>query len=180
MSTPIIHTYEKKAFIYWFLNQYQLKVRESNWILTYLVSNNRLLRNVHFVRDAHVCPRSIVMTSSCIEGAAFRFYRNQLVTSDPEKAFHDIRLNRDEPLYIELRFPHWEKSPQYALILEENPYLRDEDFITDEDIKEAENLMNFVLKKQRKKVLQQEIDKALDEKDLDRFLKLTEELETLL
>ncbi|MCM3738870.1 ReoY family proteolytic degradation factor [Oceanobacillus luteolus] len=177
MRTPIIQPHEKKAFIYWFLNQYELKSRESNWILTYLASNHKVLRNVHFVRNAKFCPRSIVISSTCSDGVAFRFYRNQLVTSEPEKAFHDIRLNAEEPLYIELNFYRWKQSPQFALILEENPFLTNDDYITNEDKVEADRIINYTLQYRKKELLIKAIDQALDERDPEKFHKLSKELQ---
>lgn len=176
MTTSNVHPHEKKTFIYWFLNQYQMKMRESNWILTYLASNNKLLRNVHFVRHAKVCPRSIVISSGCSENTAFLFYRKELVTTDPEKAFHDIRLNEDEPLYIELNFFNWKQSPQYALILEENPFLSDDECLTSEDREEADQIINYSLQNRKRELLIQQIDLALDEKDEEKFLELSQKL----
>lgn len=176
MTNAVIHPHEKKAFIYWFLNQYEMKARESNWILSYLASHNKLLRNLHFVRHAKACPRSIIISTKCSNGVAFRFHRNKLITSDPEKAFHDIRLNDDEALYVQLNFHQWRQNPQYALILEENPFLSDDDFITDEDKREAERLMNYTLQAQIRKSLIEQIDESLDERDYNKFIRLSDEL----
>lgn len=179
MSTPIIQPHEKKAFIYWFLNQYELKIQESHWILTYLANNTKILQNVHFVRNAKICPRSIIISSNCSEGVAFRFYRKHIATSDPEKAFHDIRLNRDDPLYVELRYDQWEKCPNYAFILEENPYISYDDEITFEDRRMASLILDYSLLRLKMDMLLTEIDQALDNKDRDKFLILTKQLKEI-
>lgn len=179
MTSPIVHTYEKKAFIYWFLNQYEMKTQESNWILTYLANNSDLLKHVHFVRHANACPRAIIISSNCSEGVAFRFYRKQLATSDPDKAFHDIRLNVGKPLYIELNFHRWKQCPQYALILEDNPFLPDDFDITQADKKRAEKLIEFLLLKRKKEELLSEIDKTLDMWNKIRFMELTGQLKNI-
>lgn len=179
MTNAVIHPHEKKAFIYWFLNHYELKSRESNWILTYLASHHKLLRNLHFVRHAKACPRSIIISSKCSNGVAFRFHRNKLITSDSEKAFHDIRLNDDEALYVQLNFHQWMQNPQYALVLEENPFLSDDDFITAEDKQEAERIINYTLQAQIRKNVIEQIDGALDERDYDTFIRLSEELKKI-
>lgn len=179
MTNIVIHPHEKKAFIYWFLNQHEMKVRESNWILTYLASHNKLLRNLHFVRHAKACPRSITISTTCSNGPTFRFKRGRLITSDPEKAFHDIRLNDDEALYIQLNFHQWKQSPQYALVLEENPFLSDEDYITEEDKREAKRMMNYILQAQKKDSLLKQIDESLDERDYEKFIRLSEELKKI-
>ncbi|MEC5422471.1 ReoY family proteolytic degradation factor [Virgibacillus sp. C22-A2] len=175
MQTPV-STQDKKSFIQWFLNHYQLKKRESVWILNYLVNHNELLVNVHFVREAKFCPRGIIMTSHCSLETPFRFYKNQLVTTDAEKSFHDIRLNHDEPLYLQLNFKKSYQNSFYATVLEENPYLPDEYFITKKDQEIAEQLLESSLYEFKKKALLSEIDCALDQRDQAEFSKLVEQL----
>jgi uncharacterized protein YpiB (UPF0302 family) len=170
---------DKKSFIKWFLNHYQLKKRESVWILNYLVNHQEILVNVHFVREAKFCPRGIIMTSHCSTETPFRFYKNQLVTTDAEKSFHDIRLNQHEPLYLQLNFNKSYQSPYYVAVLEENPFLPDEYFITENDKKLANHLLNKTLFDSKRKVLLMGIDKALDRRDYDIFQKLTSELKKL-
>lgn len=57
MQTPV-SVNEKKDFIRWFLNHYQLKRRECVWILNYLMSHDSLMEKVHlwsrlnFAREA--------------------------------------------------------------------------------------------------------------------------------
>src|SRR3954452_3656114 len=121
---------DKKGFIQWFLNHYQLKKRESVWILNYLVNHKEILTNVHFVQDVKFSPRGIVMTTHCSDEVPFRFYKNQLVTTDAEKSFHDIRLNQQDDLYIQLNFKKSNQNAYYASIMEENPFIPDDYFIT--------------------------------------------------
>ena len=45
------------------------------------------------------------------------------MTTDAEKSFHDIRLNRDEDIYIQLNFKSSFQNANYVAVLEENPYL---------------------------------------------------------
>ncbi len=40
-----------------------------------------------------------------------------------KKSFHDIRLNRDEDIYIQLNFKSSFQNANYVAVLEENPYL---------------------------------------------------------
>ncbi|WP_164218937.1 ReoY family proteolytic degradation factor [Virgibacillus sp. YIM 98842] len=170
---------DKKSFIKWFLNHYQLKKRESVWILNYLVNHQEILANVHFVREAKFCPRGIIMTSHCSTETPFRFYKNQLVTTDAEKSFHDIRLNQHEPLYLQLNFNKSYQSPFYVAVLEENPFLPDEYFITEKDKKQAKQLLEKTLFENKRKALLKGIDAALDKRDYDTFLCLTSDLKKL-
>ncbi|MHA6251107.1 ReoY family proteolytic degradation factor [Oceanobacillus sp. CAU 1775] len=175
MNTSI-KSYEKKAFIFWFLNQYDIKLREANWILTFIANNKHTLENVHFVRDADRTERSIIIATKCSDKPAFQFHKGELMTTDAEKAFHDIRLNPFEPLYIELHFHQSNQSPQYAFVLEENPFLPDKFYITSEDKKQTKSIINYSLQLHKREALLKKIDQALDSKDKEQFLTLTNEL----
>jgi len=178
MDTPV-SVQDKKSFIQWFLKHYQLKKRESVWILNYILNHNQILENIHFVRDVKFCPRGIVITSQCSTEVPFRFYKNHLVTTDAEKSFHDIRLNQDEALYIQLNFKKANQSPYYASVMEENPYVPEDYFITNKDKVLAKKLLDKTLFESKKRKLLADIDKALDELDQDQFMKLSKELNNL-
>ena len=178
MNTPV-SVQDKKTFIQWFLKNYQLKKRESVWILNYILNHNQILKNIHFVRHVKFCPRGIVITSQCSTEVPFRFYKNHLVTTDAEKSFHDIRLNQDEALYIQLNFKKANQNPYYASVMEENPYVPEDYFITNKDKVLAKRILERTLFESKKKRLLADIDKALDELDQEQFMKLSEELNKL-
>jgi len=178
MQTPN-SVQDKKSFIQWFLNHYQLKKRESVWILNYLVNHSEILANVHFVREAKFCPRGIIITTYCSDEVPFRFYKKQLVTTDAEKSFHDIRLNQDEPLYIQLNFKNAKQSAFYVAVLEENPYIPNEYFITKKDKQIAKRIMDKSLFDYKRKTLKHQIDCALDEMNEKKFMDLSEKLRKL-
>lgn len=178
MATPV-SVNEKKDFIRWFLNNYQLKRRECVWILNYLMSHDQIMEKVHFVEQAGYCPRGLVMSTHCVDEVPFRFYKENIMTTDAEKSFHDIRLNRDEEIYIQLNFHGSNQSHQYAAVLEENPYMPKSLQISEKDRLIAEKfLLSSIQNFQRKKLLDQ-IDEALDRKDEKAFLELTEKLRKL-
>lgn len=178
MQAPV-SVKDKKKFLQWFLNNYQLKKRESVWILNYLINHQEILENVHFVHDAKFCVRSVIITSQCSKEVPFRFYKNHLVTTDAEKAFHDIRLNQHESLYIQLNFNKSNQNHLYAAVLEENPFVPDEYLITQQDKDNAKLLLEHSLFEFRKKQLLEKIDRSLDEQDKDQFNKLVKELRIL-
>lgn len=178
MSAPV-SVNEKKDFIRWFLNHYQLKRRECVWILNYLMSHDQLMEKVHFVDQAQYCPRGIIMSAHCVEEAPFRFFKENVMTTDAEKSFHDIRLNRDEEIYIQLNFHASNKAHQYAAVLEENPFMPKSLQISEKDKLYAEKfLTDSLMKFQKEKILRQ-IDEALDNRDQKAFLLLTEQLQKL-
>lgn len=178
MQAPV-SVKDKKKFLQWFLNNYQLKKRESVWILNYLINHHEILENVHFVHDAKFCLRSVIITSQCSKEVPFRFYKNHLVTTDAEKAFHDIRLNQHESLYIQLNFNKANQNHMYAAVLEENPFVPDEYIITQQDKENAHELLEQSLFEFRKNQLLNKIDRTLDEQNKEEFNRLVKELQLL-
>ncbi|MBU5594223.1 ReoY family proteolytic degradation factor [Amphibacillus sp. MSJ-3] len=178
MSTSI-SIQDKKVFINWFLAHYQLKKRESVWILNYLINHDSLLNNVHFIREARFCPRGMIISTQCSSEVAFRFYKDHIVTTDAEKSFHDIRLNRHEPIYIQLSFKNSHQSAEYSAVLEDNPFLPDDFFITKREKQLAKEFLNFTLFEAEKKQLMDKVDYALDHQDRKRFIHYANRLKKL-
>lgn len=178
MSTSVT-IQDKKEFIHWFLQNYQLKKRESVWILNYLTNHESLLANVHFIREARFCPRGIIISSHCSNDVPFRFYKNHIVTTDAEKSFHDIRLNRDEPIYIQLSFENAHQNTRYIAVLEDNPYLPDDFFITQREKELAKEFMEYSIFQTQKTHINQMIDCALDKRDQKAFNEYIEKLRIL-
>ena len=63
------------------------------------------------------------MSTHCVSEVPFRFFKENVMTTDAEKSFHDIRLNRDEEIYIQLNFQSSFQTPQFAAVMEENPFM---------------------------------------------------------
>lgn len=178
MSTSI-SIQDKKVFINWFLDNYQLKKREGVWILNYLINHESLLSNVHFIREARFCPRGMIISAKCSDEVAFRFYKDHIVTTDAEKSFHDLRLNRHEPIYIQLAFKNAYQSAEYSAVLEDNPFLPDDFFITKREKQLAKEFLNYSLFEYEKKQLMEKIDDALDQNDDSKFMYYTDKLNEL-
>ncbi|RHW41256.1 YpiB family protein [Neobacillus notoginsengisoli] len=178
MATPV-SVNEKKDFIRWFLNHYQLKRRECVWILNYLMSHDQLMEKVHFVDQAQYCPRGLIMSAHCVDKVPFRFYKENIMTTDAEKSFHDIRLNRDEEIYIQLNFNASNKVHQYAAVLEDNPYIPRHLQFNEKDREVAEQFLSYSIQRFNEEKLLQLIDEALDKQDKEAFLTFTEQLNSL-
>ncbi|AWE07001.1 hypothetical protein DCE79_06115 [Lysinibacillus sp. 2017] len=175
-SVPL---HDKKVFIRWFLKNFQLKRREGVWILNYLLSNDELLENVHFVDDAHYCPRAIVMSTVETTSIPFRFYKENIMTSDAEKSFHELRLNAQKSMYVQLNFPNIPPDPLYLAVLEENPYVPNDVVINEKDRIAAEKLLENSLYEFQEQQILNEIDAALDAGDKERFFELSNLLQAL-
>ncbi|WP_409251173.1 ReoY family proteolytic degradation factor [Bacillus sp. SCS-153A] len=178
MKTPV-SVNEKKDFIRWFLNRYQLKRRECVWILNYLMSHDQLMKKVHFVEEAQYCPRGLIMSTHCVEEVPFRFYKENIMTTDAEKSFHDIRLNKEEDIYIQLNFSKSNASYQYAAVLEENPFMPKYLLINEKDRIVAEQFLKSSIETYQRQKLLAAIDNALDRNDQEAFKRLTSQLKNM-
>lgn len=177
--TAFVSISEKKEFVQWFLRNHQLKRRECVWILNYLLSDEAILNNVHFTEEAHYCPRAMVMSTVDTPGIPFRFYKGNIMTSDAEKSFHDLRLNSDEQLYIQLNFQDIPPSTEYLAVLEENPYMPKSRQTSEHDRIVAEQLVNESLHHFQEEKLLIAIDQALDKGDRERFIELSQLLQNI-
>lgn len=178
VATPV-SVDEKKEFIRWFLNHYQLKRRECVWILNYLMSHDQLMQKVHFVESTQHCPRGLIMSTHCVNEIPFRFYKSNVMTTDAEKSFHDIRLNREEEIYIQLNFKSAYSSYQYVAVLEENPYLPKSTVVNEQDQQLVEMFLEESIVAFQRNSLLEKIDEALDRNDEATFRALTAELQAL-
>lgn len=163
----------KKEFLRWFLKRYRLKRRECVWILNYLLSNEHLLKNVHFTNEAHHCPRAMIISTTEVESIPFRFYKGTLMTADAEKSFHDLRLHPDEDMFIQLNFKDSHKCPEYASVAVENPYVPEDLLVKRQDQEIAERLLEESFTLMTKEMLNKRIDEALDIGDRELFISLT-------
>lgn len=174
-----ISVIEKKIFLKWFLNNYQLKRRECAWLLNYLMSDDQLMEKVRFVENIEYCPKSLIISANDVDSIPFSFQKRHHVTMDAEKSFHDIRLNKEEEVFIQLNFKDANKNPKFIAVLEDNPFTP-----IDEKTEQAYSIMaNLVVDQAKyqfqKKLLLEKIDAALDCGDKKSFLTYTNQLAEL-
>lgn len=108
------------------MNNKQLKRRESVWILNYLMDHDGLLKHVHFVTAAGRLDvldekqRLIQMSCHCIDDVpAFKYFTRGNVTTDAERAFHDIRLNSDQPIFVNIQYKDAITCDNYFMVEED-------------------------------------------------------------
>ncbi|ADU30149.1 ReoY family proteolytic degradation factor [Evansella cellulosilytica] len=178
MNNPV-PVMEKRDFLKWFLDQYQLKRRECAWLLNFLMSDDILMERVHFVEQAEYCPKALMISANDVDSVPFAFHKNQHVTMDAEKSFHDIRLNRTEDIYVQLNFKEKQQVPQYVAVLEENPYLPINKEEANVDSLLAEIVLEQSIKSYRLSLLEGEIDQALIRGDEKAFHELVEQYHAL-
>ncbi|MBL0388519.1 YpiB family protein [Tumebacillus sp. ITR2] len=176
----VITIAEKKTFIKWFLDKYDLQNREAEWLLQYIASSDQLLERVHFIDNFRNLPKTILISTKCVQMTPFKFYKNKRVTSDVEKAFLDIHNNPNEDIYIGLFFKERTVSPEYAAVLERNPMDDTKETIDALVSLQAELILDHAFKQFRLNSLYERIDHALAVGDQAGFLELTTELKTVL
>jgi uncharacterized protein YpiB (UPF0302 family) len=169
----IITNTEKRNFLEWFLQSYELQKRESAWLLTYLMSDEKLLERVSFVDDIVSTNRSIFMSTKCVQEISFRFSKGTLVTTDVERAFHDIRLNPEEEIYLNLSFQRSESCPEYAAVREVDPMEKYNITSNSWYSLLAEMVLDEAIEKFQKEKLYQQINQSLEEQNKEAFLLLS-------
>jgi uncharacterized protein YpiB (UPF0302 family) len=161
---------DKRSFLKWFLRHYQLKNRECVWLLNYILSDNQMINILRFVDTITDCPRAMVISEKNTQEAPFLYRKGAVETNQPEKAFHDIRMDTHEAIYVKLIFPESSRSSEYVSVLEENPYALKQLHV--QYGKVAEQLLQESMTNYQKTVVYQSIDKALESGDKAEFQKL--------
>ncbi|MCO7176749.1 YpiB family protein [Sporolactobacillus kofuensis] len=173
----VVSNVQKKSFLRWVLDRHLLVNREIIWLIHYLMSNDQLLGMIHIVDDVEGCTRSMILTHPSKNKPNFRYFKASVSTGDPEKAFHDLRMNQQEEIYIELDIEDVRQSPIYFSVLEENPN-------NTVDVHEKYGqLAEYTAGKAEQTFttsrLTEAINQALDNGDKERFYVLSEQLISL-
>src|SRR5690625_6549402 len=92
MYTPI-SIQHKRDFIQWFLRNYTLKRQEVNWLLNYLIKDEKRLNQLSFVHDAKFCRKAVVISIYCSHEVQVLFYKQYVITTDIDTFSHDIHLH---------------------------------------------------------------------------------------
>ena len=166
---------DKKNFISWFVSNHALKRREALWILNYLLNHEILLKQIHFVERVDCTPKGMWFSTEKAPDESFYCYKAGSRFSNPEQAFHDIRLNSKEECYIEMEFEDAYLTMVKFGILEKNPFYEEESSSNEEVHQALTEIQLSVLKQE---ILTQ-IDQALEKGNQELFIKLTEQLKEL-
>lgn len=175
MMQSLISTQNKKDYILWFLNNHNLDDCEGEWLLYYLLKNDDLLNRLEFVRaNTPNLNRGLIINSLASRDDAVLFYKGHILTSNIDKAFHDFRMNRNSPIFIEFHYYASSSCPNYLSVLTENIHDDQEN-----DTFIAENLLTYLSYKDQELKLNKAIDFSLDNNDKENFFKYTKQLNLL-
>ncbi len=167
---------KKKHFLKWFTKNFELKRRESLWILDYLFNHDIMLEKTHFVEQAKKAPRGIYMSVTGSDNPAFHFYKNGHTFEDAMQGFHDIRLNWSSQLYIEIDFQDAWIYPEYLAVLEDNPYAKWNDSVSTELEKTMDDALTYETLNIAREDILDKIDASLLNGEEESFNALTSEL----
>lgn len=174
-----IELQQKKFFLKWAMHHLLFPQREIYWILNYLVNHPLILREMHLVEHAEKTPRGmkiIIDHNLSLEEPTLQLFLNGHCFTSTDQIFHEIRLNKKKTLYFELVFQNAWQTPEYLEVLEDNPYYRWNDQVSDETRHQIDQYFEKIFAKQRLDELQNEINEALEAEDWDRLNQLSAEL----
>lgn len=174
-----IDVQQKKKFLNWFVNHGTFSRREVLWILNYLANHEAILNNVHFVEAADQTNRGLQIRDTNQEGEAIQLYIKGKVFTDSDQAFHEIRLNWKEPLYLECLFDGAWQTSEFLSIIEDNPFAKWNERISPEIIEELEGYFKEEERQAKLTLLYSQIDLALENGDKEAFLELSNEVNQL-
>lgn len=145
----------RKDFIDYILYNYDFDDRIAVWILNFIKSHPNISNNIHFQDDQEI-KRHLKVASSG-QGPTLMLEKGNTITVDGEVIFHELNMNQDKPLLLTFRLGY-----------EDNRY---------EQLKELESSLDEELMTLSRTSVLHQIDEALDRKDRDRFIKLTDYLQ---
>ena len=165
----VVKTSDKQAFLKWFLKEYQFNNRENRWLLEMLTKNPHILEQINFVKSIRNCPRAINISSACSNEIQFLYKKNKLITLDHHKAYHDLRLDYKNPIYLRVNYNEQEKCPKYGFISIDNPFC--ESIVHYETYKNiAELLLEEISYDKNIAALETKINEAIDTKNEKDFM----------
>jgi len=164
---------KKKDFLQWFMQTYNIEAYEMNWFLQELLENERVLFHVHFVQEIQYCPKGIIISTDETNDVNFLFFKENVQTNDVYTAYHELHLYYNEAFYIQMNFPYSKQNNLYQNVLEN-------EISYDYKMKEqTEEILTHLLYEGKVKYVKKEIDNALANGNVEKFLHYSTILKTL-
>lgn len=145
----------RKDFIDYILYNYDFDDRIAIWILNFIKSHPNISNNIHFQDDQDI-KRHLKVASSG-QGPTLMLEKGNTITVDGEVIFHELNMNQNMPLLLTFRLEY-----------EDSRY---------EQLKELESSLDEELMALSRTAVLHQIDEALDRKDRDHFIRLTDYLQ---
>lgn len=164
---------DKQDFLQWFLTNHPTEAHDVNWFLNDLLDDEQALFYVHFVQDIQYCPKGIILRASEQDEITFTFYKGNVQTNNVYTAYHERQLYRDEALFIQIDFPGKHNNKLYRAVLEDEISFKQEIRVM------TEQILTHSLQEGKKKYIEEEINRALETRDYERFIHYSAQLKKL-
>ncbi|WP_245628097.1 YpiB family protein [Shouchella shacheensis] len=171
---------QKKQFIAWFMRHHRFKHREVRSLLAYIQAHPHLLQHIHFTESIPPGTRTIVIASTQSDKQGFLYTDGRRRTEDVARAMDDLMNHPSTPFYMIVHFYGKELNHHYQQLIDRpirqsfQHYKRFEAFEA-----ETKDLLHHISKTNKVDRLKAAIDKALDDRDHERFAALSRELRSL-
>lgn len=167
---------DKRVFIRWVLNNFQIKRRECVWILNYLMESVHLEHTVFIDGSIEMTPLGLYIPDQSTEGKCM-FYNGGKSSEDMERAWHKIRARTGkDKLYIRFDLKLDTKDRiHYLNVIEDNEFVP----ITATLHRKVDTFLIACDYYYKKNKLTTGIDKALEIGDKETFMQLSSELNKL-
>lgn len=162
----------KKRFLRWFLDTKLAEDSDVSWFIEDLLVDEHALNRVRFVDRINENPKGIVI-STLPEDEPFIFFKGAVQSDNVYTAYHELQLHDDEPFYVQIKFPQIEKNRLYQMLL------REERAASKKNKAIATHLLEHLLQMEKKSLILQKIDWALDTKNETMFHYYADQLKKL-
>lgn len=169
---------EKRELIVWFLRTNRLKKPEASRVLEFIKDNNHLLSRVEFTNMLSNKKDALLVSAVYTNTFPFDFRLNNISYGSVDEVIHHLKLNPPHKLFLWLSYAsppgcgfcsHSNRKKIKAI---SNPASVAHRLLVDA-------VRNVNRKEARRKAILQKIDKSLDDKNLQEFKRLTDELQKL-
>lgn len=145
----------RRDFLNYVLHQYDFNDRVAVWVVNFIKSHPTLIQSVRFIETSGI-KKSLRISSKQTGRPSLILNKDELVITDGETIFHELRFNLDEPFLLTFNFELEDHKYDQLIHLEHRRL----------DVATRDELL-------------QKIDEALDSQDARRFDELTHELKLL-
>lgn len=168
----------KRQFLLWLTTHYKHSNPSVNYLLHFLSTNSELMKYIKFSEGVKYSPRGIYISYQANSTLPFIYYKDKLSYTLSDQAFHDIRLNNKlyrHDFYVELNIPNLYQELFRFDIFEENPYVPE----NIRSLQELENNLYQIAIEAKLKILNKNLNKALQDHNFDEVTYYLSQIEKL-
>ncbi|MBG9982337.1 YpiB family protein [Aerococcaceae bacterium DSM 111020] len=94
--------WQKYEIISLLMQQYKNFNREVYYLLKWIIDETTLVEKIEFTKHSNYTPRGLKLQFNSQVEKPFTYFKNKLVYFDFDQIIHDLRVNQNDVLYIEL------------------------------------------------------------------------------